>query len=128
MFDTMGKDTWKYRQNSADFVVGKSPVDTALFLPPDLPVEQIIQIGTLLRVNFTILEGFKTYSCPRIICARSVEEIEEWLNEKIVCIAGPISKKLEKYKGIPIIDPLIHPNLLMDTVLAYSGYKQLWVS
>lgn len=53
--------------------------------------------------DYLILEGFRDYKCPKILCARDENDIIKDLKKEVICISGLISNDIEEYKGIPVI-------------------------
>ena len=53
--------------------------------------------------DYLILEGFREYQCPKILCAKSEEDLAKDIQDEVFCISGLISEKLKDYNGIPII-------------------------
>jgi molybdopterin-guanine dinucleotide biosynthesis protein B len=54
--------------------------------------------------DYLILEGFREYKCPKILCARDEQDIINDLRDGVFCISGLISNEISEYRGIPVIN------------------------
>ena len=70
VFDTKGKDSWKFSQTGASVVV-TSPNRTTMFKQESSSINQIITM--LEDFDYLLVEGLKTLPLPRIcICAKEI--------------------------------------------------------
>ncbi|RLI64891.1 MAG: hypothetical protein DRO88_06040 [Promethearchaeia archaeon] len=129
IFDTPSKDTWKYSQNGASMVIGRTKVEVATFLNKNLTEPQFDQFSIGLIQNYqnifpqerilVMCEGFRNISSFQVLCAESVEDIEKQINPNVVAIAGKITSnneflaKISHDFHIPIINCLIEPEKLL---------------
>ncbi len=63
VFDTKGKDSWKFAQTGCEVVV-TSPTRSAYFLNQPMDLEKII--NSLNPFDFLLVEGLRTLPLPRI--------------------------------------------------------------
>ncbi len=63
VFDTKGKDSWKFAQTGAEVVV-TSPTRSTYFLNQPMDLEKII--SSLNPFDFLLVEGLRTLPLPRI--------------------------------------------------------------
>ncbi|MHA1674557.1 MAG: molybdopterin-guanine dinucleotide biosynthesis protein B [Promethearchaeota archaeon] len=132
VFDTPGKNTWKYSQKGAHMVTAKNEVEAVSFINWDLTESDfaqyiIVQLEFLARVNpsqklILLCEGFRNIEINQILCAANREDLEDQLSKfpAIVAIAGRITsdnelqQKLGKSSKIPFINCLAHPEILFE--------------
>jgi len=72
VFDTEGKDSWKFSQTGADVVV-VSPTRTTYFSPRTRTIEEIAAMT--VPFDYLLVEGLKTLPLPRIAVFRG--EVDE---------------------------------------------------
>lgn len=98
--ETEGTDTFKHHTSGAKRVGLVYPKGKAI-LYYDLKTEDFLKE---FESDYLILEGFRDYKCPKILCARDESDIMKDLREEVFCISGLISNKIHEYNGIPVID------------------------
>ena len=97
--ETEGTDTFKHHASGAKTVGLVYPKGKAM-LYYDLKTEDFLNN---FESDYLILEGFRDYTCPKILCARDEVDILNDLREEVFCISGLISNNISDYKGIPVI-------------------------
>ncbi|MHA1519294.1 MAG: molybdopterin-guanine dinucleotide biosynthesis protein MobB [Promethearchaeota archaeon] len=132
IFDTPGKNTWKYSQKGAHVVLAKSQVEVVSFLNTNLEDSDLAQY-LILQLDFQaslnpsqkmilMCEGFRNIQVNQILCATNMEDLEDQLSKfpSIVAIAGKITnngelqKEFEKTSSIPFVNCLEKPKILFD--------------
>ncbi|MCF2139845.1 MAG: molybdopterin-guanine dinucleotide biosynthesis protein MobB [Candidatus Lokiarchaeota archaeon] len=129
IFDTPGKNTWKYSRKGAGLVIGRTQVEIASFMNESLNDEQyekycIITIAFFQDLHpdkkiLVISEGFRNFPGPHILCADTIEDIQKQMNPNIKVISGKITsnqdniENLTKQLQIPMINCLTNPNLIL---------------
>lgn len=146
IFDTPGKNTWKYSESGAKIVSARSNVEVASFINGSLTNSEfedylIMQLQFLHNIHprttlFLLSEGFRNLPTNQILCAKTEEEIQKQITPMIRVIAGRISspkssekkpesvieKKTENTTKIalkyriPIINCLTHPEDLFEII------------
>ncbi len=97
--ETEGTDTFKHHASGAERVGLVYPKGKAI-LYYDQNNEEFLNN---FESDYLILEGFRDYKCPKILCARDEEDVIKDLNDEVLCISGLISNKIFQYNGIPVI-------------------------
>lgn len=97
--ETAGTDTFKHHDAGAKRVGLSYPSGKAI-LYYDVDTDEFMK-G--FDSDYLILEGFREYECPKILCAKNQTDLEKDLREEVICISGLISEKIADYKGIPVI-------------------------
>ena len=72
----------------------------------------------MVSADFLLIEGFKSIQhVPRVVCAKSPEEIEKLHDDLAIAVSGVIaSTRAEKIGGLPVIDATREPEKLADLV------------
>lgn len=98
--ETEGTDTFKHHASGAERVGLVYPKGNAIMYY-DLKAEDLFNN---FESDYLILEGFREYKCPKILCARDEADILKDLREEVFCISGLISNNISCYNNIPVID------------------------
>jgi len=98
--ETEGTDTFKHHVSGAERVGLIYPKGKAILFY-DQKTEDFLNN---FESDYLILEGFRDYNCPKILCARDEDDIIKDLKEEVFCISGLISNKIQEYNGIDVID------------------------
>lgn len=124
-FDTKDKDTWRHTEAGALEVVCITPRELITIRKGETSLEDGIQ-ALHVKPDIILVEGFKRSDKPKILCADSVEEVEEALRSisNIIAISGPIIEKAdqadvlrEKYPEIKLMKPNDLGKFLRDLVV-----------
>ena len=106
-FDTTNKDTWKHLQAGAVKVIAVSQNEIVSLQRINAPTLDmaIKEIGD--SIDFILVEGFKDAGYPKIITARTLDEVKELIKnvKEVFAISGPVVEKVEmnSYHDIPIL-------------------------
>lgn len=126
-FDKKGKDTWTYREAGADYVLGRSEEDAAIFLPPRITGPEILTLAGTLGVDFLLVEGFTAeIACPRVVCLTKPGEMNQLAEvgrhtDEIICFAGRLAEHREEFHGRPVVSALRQPARLVQLALDHVG-------
>lgn len=97
--ETKGTDTFKHHASGAERVGLVYPKGKAI-LYYDQNTEDFLNN---FESDYLILEGFREYMCPKILCARDEDDILKDIRGEVFCISGLISNGIHDYNGIPVI-------------------------
>ena len=112
--DTEGKDSWRHRQAGAKITAIRSDVETALLFQKSMSAKELIPF---FNADYLILEGFtEEKNVPKIICSTSLEDIDKRFNQTIFAISGVISKTLNEFKNVKVINGLTSAKELVDLI------------
>jgi molybdopterin-guanine dinucleotide biosynthesis protein B len=89
----------KHRQAGSDAVYARGLYDGALIFPKPLDLNQITPH---FSSQFLIIEGMKQAPVPKIVCAKSLDQLEELVDDSTIAISGMIASTIREYKGIPV--------------------------
>lgn len=113
VIDTVGSNTYRHRIAGAELVTARGYFETDVLFPEKISVEKIL---SFYDQEYVVLEGVTDYNLPKILTAKSIQEIEERIDESVFAISGRISNEIDSYKGIPIINSLDNLDELVDLV------------
>ena len=101
--DPPNSNTYIHKLAGANPVIarGESETDFLYYQKMDL-LEIIKKIST----DWLVVEGFKDFPLPKIICARTESEADELLDRRTFAISGIIANKKKEYCGLPVFNAL----------------------
>lgn len=111
--DTVGSNTYRHRMAGAELVTARGYFETDVLFPQRISVEKML---SFYDHEYVVLEGVTDYNLPKILTAKSIQEIEERIDESVFAISGRISNEIDAYKGIPVINSLDNLDELVDLV------------
>ncbi len=112
--DLEGSNTDRHRKAGAELVTARGFYETDILYPSKLSVDQILRH---YHHDYVVLEGVTDRPCPRIVTARTTEEIDQRIvDDYVFAISGQISNALSEYKGIPVINALTDIGKLVDLI------------
>jgi len=112
-FDTEEKDTWRHTEAGALEVACITPRELITIRKGCISLEDGIQ-ALHVKPDIILVEGFKRSDKPKILCADTVEEVEEALRSisNIVAVSGSIIEEADKieilrkkYPGVNLMKP-----------------------
>jgi len=80
---------------------------------PDWPYPSWVLMFSPLK---RLIEGMRECRYPKIVTARSLEEIEMMLDPTVFSVSGVIANTLTEYKHLPVINSLTKAELLVDLI------------
>ena len=112
-FDREGTDTWRFSRVADSVLVRANDTDALLFKAKDVNA-----LFSMVSADFLLLEGFKSIKhVPKIICARSGEDVKELNDGLAIAVSGVIAGRgMEEIYGLPVIDATKEPEKLADLV------------
>ena len=98
-FDVKGKDTWRHAEAGALEVACVTPRELITIRRGDCSLEDGVQ-ALHVEPDIILVEGFKRSDKPKILCADSVEEVEEALQSisNIVAVSGSVTEEADQVK------------------------------
>ncbi|MFA4701648.1 molybdopterin-guanine dinucleotide biosynthesis protein B [Pyrococcus kukulkanii] len=113
-FDREGTDTWRFSKVADAVLVRAHDTDALLFKAKDINA-----LLSMVSADVMLLEGFKGIKhVPKVICAKSEEEVKELNDGLAVAVSGVIaSKGIKEIDGLPVIDATKEPEKLAELVL-----------
>ncbi|MFY9447330.1 MAG: molybdopterin-guanine dinucleotide biosynthesis protein B [Dethiobacteria bacterium] len=111
--DVEGTDTDRHKKAGSQMVVAWGLCETDILIPKRLDIEEILGC---FKHDFVIIEGMRECRYPKIVTARSLEEIEMMLDPTVFSVSGVIGNTLTEYKHLPVINSLTKAELLVDLI------------
>jgi molybdopterin-guanine dinucleotide biosynthesis adapter protein len=112
--DTEGKNSWKHVEAGAQMTFARGLHDSALIFPQRLSLGEMT---ALLTCDYLIIEGMKEAPVPKILCADSVEQLEELYDDTVFAISGKIAPQMPDWEEPPLFDIYTQLNDLTSFVL-----------
>jgi molybdopterin-guanine dinucleotide biosynthesis protein B len=108
-FDTPKRDTWRHLEAGAVMTVASTPNELITLTRTRAPSleEALDAIG--IEPDIILVEGYKTSSYPKILCANTAEEAQDALKEisNIIMVSGLISGNAKEKKQLESRSPNI---------------------
>lgn len=121
--DREGTNTWRHIQAGSDMVAAWGLAETGLIVRRRLGLDELL---TFFTQEYVILEGVQDFPVPKILCAHSVMEIEERLDQRVFAISGCIANSLTEFRGVPVVNAVTDTATLMDLIEAkVTEYKSV---
>ena len=99
--DEPGKDTAVHREAGADPVVARGHAETDFLYDQKMSLMEIVP---LVSADWLIVEGFRDFPLPRIVCGNTEEDVEAFLDERTFAVSGPVSATMNKIRDLPLFD------------------------
>ncbi len=99
--DQPGTDTWKHTGAGAQRVTAMGLKETDILFSRPMDIKAVLKY---YKEDFVILEGDGGADCPVILTARTPEDIEKRMTDRVIAISGIIASELDTWKGLPVID------------------------
>ncbi|MGM0367697.1 MAG: molybdopterin-guanine dinucleotide biosynthesis protein B [Actinomycetota bacterium] len=111
--DTEGTNTYRHGQAGAELVTARGNEETDILFPKKLSIEEILKFYSQ---DYVIMEGVLDYNLPKIVCAKSREDIDKLLDSSVFVVSGIIANGLESYNGVPAVDGVSSILKLVDLI------------
>ncbi|MDI3481442.1 MAG: molybdopterin-guanine dinucleotide biosynthesis adapter protein [Tepidanaerobacteraceae bacterium] len=111
--DSEGTNTDRHRRAGAEPVTARGYFETDVMFHKKLSVDEILQF---YHQDYVVMEGVTDTEVPKILCAHSVDEIQERIDDTVFAISGVISRSLDEYNGIPVINAVDDIRRLVDVI------------
>jgi len=113
--DAEGTNTDRHSKEGADPVTARGYYETDIMYGRKLTLPEILRHYSQ---DYVICEGLTDYNLPRIIAAKTEEELEERWETGIFAVSGKVAEELGgEYKGVPVINVMKEPEKLADLVI-----------
>jgi molybdopterin-guanine dinucleotide biosynthesis protein B len=114
--DTPQTETDRYTRAGAEVVVAVPRHETVVFIKKRLSLQEILRFCN--EMDYMVLEGFETEkTLPKIIAAKTVEEVKCYLDDSGIAISGIITQSEDQTQTAA--------NLNVPTINSFSAIKEL---
>lgn len=111
--DQEGTDTYKHAQAGASRVTALGERETDILFSRRMDITPLLKY---YKEDFVILEGDSGADCPAIVTAKTREDIEKRMDDRVFAVSGIISKELEEYNGLPVINCMKEVEKMADLI------------
>lgn len=111
--DTEGTNTYRHKKAGAQLVSARGMSETDILYDVKLKLPDILKH---YHHEYVICEGVTDYNLPKILCGKSIEELEERWEDGVFAISGVIAEQISEYRGLPVINVLKEPERLIKLV------------
>lgn len=115
--DTPNSNTYIHKLAGADLVIARGETETDFLHYRRM---EFLEIINKISTDWLVVEGFKEFPLPKIICGKTEAEVDELLDHRTFAISGIISNTKDEYKGLPVYNPLdeLRAGLLLELTVA----------
>ncbi|MBN1155612.1 molybdopterin-guanine dinucleotide biosynthesis protein B [candidate division KSB1 bacterium] len=101
--DQPGTDTYLHKHSGADPVIACGLKETDFLYSERM---EFMDIARMISADWLIVEGFNSFSLPKIVCAADEEGLNRFVDRRTFAISGVISQHLNDFHGIPVFNSL----------------------
>ncbi len=112
--EKVGSNTWRHWEAGSETIIARGLTETYQIWHRQLSLKQML---AKLDAEYVVVEGMKEEPLPRILCAESLEQIDELLDDTVVAISGKVSNNYDTYKGLPVLHPEKNIREIADIVI-----------
>lgn len=113
--DTPTSNTGRHRSQGANPVTARGYTETDIMYDSQLTLPQILEH---YHQNFVVCEGVTDYNLPKIITAKTIDELEERWEPGIFAVSGRVAELLgDTHRDVPVINVLKDPERLCELIL-----------
>ena len=117
--DTPGKNTWRHKAAGSEMVIARGMAETDVMIPKRLEIAELLG---WFDQDFVIIEGGREEGFPKILTAKSIDEIKERMDSSVFAVSGVISEQNLDI-GAPVINALTDIEKLTDIIEAKAQEK-----
>lgn len=110
-----GSNSWLHLEASESTVFARSHDETYQIWRKQLSLKEMLE---RINTDWFVLEGMKNEPVPKIVCAESIEQLDELVDDSVIAISGKISDQMHLYKGLPIISNITEMAQLTEIVIS----------
>lgn len=101
--DPPNSNTYIHKLAGADPVIARGETETDFLYYHKM---NFLEITRKISTDWLVVEGFKDFPLPKIICATTESEADELLDSRTFAISGIIGNSKREYSGLPVFDTL----------------------
>jgi len=111
--ETENSDSWLHWKTSNGVVFARGLNETYQIWHRQLALEEMLKH---LNADYVIVEGMKTFPLPKIVCAKSKEELDELVDGTVIAISGIYANDNKSYKKFKVFHSKKQAKDLTDIV------------
>ncbi len=97
--DTPGKNSALHIEAGAVSTFARGLHDTAMIFPKPLDLPEMLR---LIEADYLIIEGMKNAAVPKLVCAESMSQLDELVDDTCIGISGLIAATAKSYKDLKV--------------------------
>lgn len=101
--ETPNNNTYVHKLAGADPVVARAENETDFLYQHKM---EFLEIARKITGDWLIVEGFKDFPLPKIVCGKTQKDIDDLLDRRTYAISGVISNSKQEYRGLPVYNSL----------------------
>lgn len=101
--DQPNKNTYVHKQAGADPVIARGEKETDFLYNHKM---EFLEIVYKISTNWLVVEGYKDFPLPKIVCGKTEEEVDDFLDRRTLAISGIFGNTRNEYRGLPVFNPL----------------------
>ncbi len=116
VLDQPNKNSYVHKTAGANPVVIRSEAETDFLYNYQMDFLDIVH---KISVDWLVVEGLSEFPLPKIVCGKTEQEVDDFLDRRTFAISGVISNKKKEYRGLPVFNPLVaeQANKLWELVM-----------
>ena len=111
--DDEGTNTYRHHQAGAELVTARGLQETDVLFKNRLPIGEILRFYSH---DFVVMEGVQDFCLPKIVAGRDVSDVQQKMDETVFAVSGRISKDMDEYRGLPVINAVSNSGQLVDLI------------
>ena len=101
--DPPNSNTYIHKLAGADLVVARGETETDFLYYHKMDFLEIVR---KISADWLVVEGFKDFPLPKIVCAKTAAEADELIDRRTFAISGIIANSKQDYHGLPVFNSL----------------------
>ena len=102
--DQPNKNSYLHKAAGANPVIIRAENETDFLYNYQMNFLNIVQ---KISVDWLIVEGFSKFPLPKIVCGKTEQEVDDFLDRRTLAISGVFSNDKNEYRGLPVFNPLV---------------------
>lgn len=94
-------NSWKHWKASNNIVIARGLNETYQIWHKKLTLNEMLKH---LDADYVIVEGMKKAAIPKIFCAKSKSQLDEYVDDTVFSISGVYANDNNKYRNLPVLD------------------------
>lgn len=99
--DRPGSNTHRHAQAGADPVIARGHQETDFLFGRQMDFLEIVQH---VSADWLVVEGYHDFPLPRIVCGKTPQEVDAYLDGRTFAIAGVLANTHETYRGLRVFN------------------------
>ena len=120
--ETVGSNSYRHLVASGTAVFARSKTETYLIWQKMLSLHEML---AHLDTDYVIIEGHIDKSLPCIISAKTSDDVDSFMTEKVIAITGQFSENVKEYNGIVCANAMYDGDKLGDFIYSLLNISDI---